>query len=80
MGMPAFLYRLAFGAFGVRAIERGVFRLAGMGPVRHTLLGGVETATDAVRAGWLAAGSITSGGWPPSRPDFTLSAGLRRLP
>lgn len=53
MGMPALAYRLVFGAFGVRAIERGVFRLAGMGPVRHTLLGGVETATDAVRAGWL---------------------------
>jgi len=53
MGMPALVYRLVFGGFGVRAIERGVFRLAGMRPVRHTLLGGVETATDAVRAGWL---------------------------
>lgn len=53
MGMPAAVYRLVFGAFGVRAIERGVLRLAGVAPVRTTLMGGVETATDAVRAGWL---------------------------
>lgn len=53
MGMPAAVYRLVFGAFGVRAIERGILRLAGIAPVHRTLMGGVETATDAVRAGWI---------------------------
>jgi len=42
MGMPAAVYRLVFGAFGTRALERGLLRLAGFGPVRRTLLGGVE--------------------------------------
>lgn len=53
MGMPAPVYRLAFGAFGVRAIERGILGLAGFSPIRRTLMGGVETATDATRARWL---------------------------
>ncbi|MFA7263487.1 MAG: NAD(P)H-dependent oxidoreductase [Caulobacter sp.] len=53
MGMPAVVYRLAFGAFGVRAIERGILRLAGIAPIHRTLMGGVEAATDATRAGWL---------------------------
>jgi putative NADPH-quinone reductase len=42
MGMPAALYRLVFGAFGVRAVERGVLRLAAIGPIRHDFVGSVE--------------------------------------
>ena len=55
MGMPAFLYRTAFGAFGIRAFERGVLMLSGISPVRHTLLGGVEAAPLARRDTWLDA-------------------------
>lgn len=40
MGMPAPLYRLVFGGFGVRALARSVLGFAGIGPVRTTLLGG----------------------------------------
>ncbi|MFV4649363.1 NAD(P)H-dependent oxidoreductase, partial [Mycobacterium tuberculosis] len=43
MGMPAPVYRLVFGGFGVRGFERGVLRLAGVGPIRTTYLGAVET-------------------------------------
>ena len=54
MGMPAPAYALMFGAFGVRSLERSVLNLAGIWPARHTLLGGVGKASDAVRRGWLA--------------------------
>lgn len=53
MGMPAPVYRLAFGAFGARAIERGVLWLSGFGPIRRTLIGGVEQASAARRARWI---------------------------
>lgn len=42
MGMPALAYRIAFGAFGIRAFARGILRLAGVWPVRTTYFGGIE--------------------------------------
>jgi putative NADPH-quinone reductase len=53
MGMPGFIYRSVFGAFGVRAFERGVLGLSGIGPIRRILLGGVESASAEHRAAWL---------------------------
>lgn len=53
MGMPAFFYRLAFGAFGVRGFERGVLVLSGIRPVRHTFLGGAAVASKTLVTGWL---------------------------
>jgi putative NADPH-quinone reductase len=50
MGMPAIVFRLLFGAFGVRAVERGILFLSGFHPIRRTLVGGIETATPAQRA------------------------------
>ncbi len=41
MGMPALIYRLVFGAFGERALTRGVLWIAGVRPVGMTLMGGV---------------------------------------
>ncbi|WP_374470026.1 NAD(P)H-dependent oxidoreductase [Phenylobacterium sp.] len=41
MGMPAPVFRLLFGAFGARAVGRGVFWVSGMRPVRQTFVGGV---------------------------------------
>lgn len=52
MGMPAVLYRVGFGAFGVRAFERGVLWLSGIRPIRRTLLGQVE-ADPKIRRQWL---------------------------
>lgn len=50
MGMPAPVFRWVFGAHGLKALERGVFWLSGMGPIRHTVLGAVETGP---RERWL---------------------------
>jgi putative NADPH-quinone reductase len=61
MGMPALVFRLFFGAFGVRAVSRGVLALSGFHPVRHTYLGGVETVSAEHRQGWLQ--EITDLGW-----------------
>lgn len=55
MGMPALAFRFWFGAHGVRTFDRAILGLVGIRPVRKTYLGGVETASDATRAGWLAA-------------------------
>ena len=42
MGMPSPVYRFVFGAFGVRAIERGILLISGIRPIRRTLVGNVE--------------------------------------
>jgi putative NADPH-quinone reductase len=42
MGMPAIAYRLVFGGFGIRAFDRGILRISGVKPVRHTYFGAVE--------------------------------------
>ena len=53
MGMPALIYRWYFRAHGVRGLERSVLKFAGMKPVRETLLGMVDAASDAKRRRWL---------------------------
>ena len=47
--MPAFAYRLMFGAHGVRALEHSILGFAGMGPIRETLFGAIEAVSDAER-------------------------------
>jgi putative NADPH-quinone reductase len=54
MGMPAPIYRWYFGAHGVKNLERNVLGFAGIAPVRTTLLGGVDTASNTARARWIA--------------------------
>ena len=53
MGMPSAVYQLYFGAQGVVSVERGILRLTGMNPVRHTFFGGVATTGPARRRTWL---------------------------
>jgi putative NADPH-quinone reductase len=53
MGMPALIYRWYFRAHGVRGLERSVLKFAGMEPVRETLLGMIDAASDAKRRRWL---------------------------
>jgi putative NADPH-quinone reductase len=53
MGMPALVYRWYFHAHGLRGLEQGVLRFAGMKPVRQSLFGMVEAASPARRRGWL---------------------------
>jgi putative NADPH-quinone reductase len=55
MGMPAFAYRWYFFSHSLKSLERNVLKLAGVRPVRETLLGMVEGEQRArVRARWLA--------------------------
>ncbi len=43
MGMPAFAYRWFYFAHGVKGFERSLLRFCGIGPVRTTYIGGVDT-------------------------------------
>lgn len=54
MGMPATSYRWLFGAHGVRGFERSVLGQLGFKPVRETLIGKVESLSEAERDHWLA--------------------------
>lgn len=50
MGMPAPIYRIAFGAHGVKAFNRGVLGLAGIRPVRTSYFGGITDAKSGAKA------------------------------
>ena len=54
MGMPAFFYRWYFGAHSLKSLERNVLKFCGIRPMRETLVGMVESVSDARRAKWLA--------------------------
>lgn len=41
MGMPGLAYRAFFGAHSLKAMERGIFAIAGFRPIRHTIFGAV---------------------------------------
>lgn len=47
MGMPSAAYKLLFGAHGVRGFESGILGMAGIKPVRETLIGGVGALSPA---------------------------------
>jgi putative NADPH-quinone reductase len=53
MGMPALLYRWYFGAHGLKSLERGLLGFIGVRPIRETLIGMVESASEARRKAWL---------------------------
>jgi putative NADPH-quinone reductase len=53
MGMPAFIYRWFFFAHTLKSLERNILKFAGLGPIRATLIGGVESIGDARRKAWL---------------------------
>jgi len=55
MGMPAFFYRWYFGAHGLKGLERNILGFAGIGPIRESLFGMIEGASDAKRKRWLEA-------------------------
>ena len=52
MGMPGFIYATVFGAFGVRAMKRGMLGISGIRPVRLSYLGQVELKREQ-RLRWL---------------------------
>ena len=52
MGMPGAIYKLLFGAHTLKGFEQGVLGISGVKPIRHTVIGGVDAASDKARAGW----------------------------
>jgi len=54
MGMPVFFYRWYFGAHGLKSLERSILGFAGIGPIRESLFGTIEQASEAKRQAWLA--------------------------
>lgn len=52
MGMPAFVYRLYFGAHSLRSLERNILKISGFSPIQDTLFGTVDAASDAKKNKW----------------------------
>lgn len=52
MGMPAFFYKLFYGAHSVKSLERNVLRFVGIRPKARMILGGVEGGAKR-RQAWL---------------------------
>ena len=53
MGMPGAIFRLVFGAHGLKAITQGIFLLAGIKPSRASIVGAVDAIGAGGRARWL---------------------------
>lgn len=53
MGMPALYYSLVYRAHSLKSFERNILRFVGIGPIRHSLIGAVESSAEH-RAKWLA--------------------------
>ncbi len=53
MGMPAPFYRFWYLGHGVAGLRRNILNFVGMSPVRETLFGMVEGASEARRKRWL---------------------------
>lgn len=43
MGMPSFIYRWFYGAHSLKSLKRNILAFCGIGPVRSTLMGTVES-------------------------------------
>jgi putative NADPH-quinone reductase len=53
MGMPAFFYRIFYGAHSLKSLQRNILRFCGFRPVRTTVIGMVEGKRE-VRERWLS--------------------------
>ena len=54
MGMPGLFYRLVYRAHSLKSLERNILAFVGFGPIRDTVIGFVETMSDAERAAVVA--------------------------
>jgi putative NADPH-quinone reductase len=54
MGMPALAYRWYFGAHSLKSLEHNILGFCGIRPLRASLLGSVEAASERQRRRWLA--------------------------
>lgn len=54
MGMPTPVFRFVLGGHGLAGLEKGLFLVTGVSPVRRTLLGGAQAHDPGQKARWLA--------------------------
>lgn len=54
MGMPTPVFSFVLGGHGLAGLEKGLFLVTGVTPVRHTLLGGAQADAPETKARWLA--------------------------
>lgn len=55
MGMPALVYRWFYRAHALKGLERNILAFAGIGPIRESLFGLVESRSAIAHDKWLAA-------------------------
>ena len=53
MGMPGPVYRWFFRAHGLKLLRRNILGFVGIGPIRASVVGSVETMGDAKRERWI---------------------------
>lgn len=53
MGMPALFYRWYFRAHSLKSLERNILGFVGIGPIRESLIGGIERMSSGKRRKWL---------------------------
>jgi putative NADPH-quinone reductase len=53
MGMPALVYRWWFRAHALKGLERNVLAFCGIGPIRESLIGMIESPDASAREAWL---------------------------
>jgi putative NADPH-quinone reductase len=53
MGMPAFFYKLFYGAHSVKSLERNILKFVGIKPTARMIMGGVEASAER-RKDWLS--------------------------
>jgi putative NADPH-quinone reductase len=54
MGMPALFYRWYFRSHSLKALKRNVLGACGISPVRASVIGPVDTMSQAARGNWLS--------------------------
>lgn len=54
MGMPTPVFRFLLGGHGLAGLEKGLFLVTGVNPVRHTLFGDAQADAPQTKARWLA--------------------------
>lgn len=53
MSMPGLIYRLWYAAHSLKSLERNILRFVGFKPIRDTVFGMVDAASEKTRKNWL---------------------------
>lgn len=61
MGMPALVYRWYFRAHSLKSLERNILGFCGIGPIKESLIGSIENASNSRRTKWLEKMQLLGG-------------------